>query len=313
MPIFWRMVFLFAFILIGFILAKTKKLPENSPSVLSKLENYVFVPALVMSTFLERGSVETLSSAWKYLVGGAVLTLALIPLSLWIVRVCFKEYSLRNWTAYGLIFSNFGFMGNAIVSAVFPEIFFEYTMFTLPMWFLIYLWGVPTLLIGDEKKTGVQDRIKSFINPMLIAMLIGLVIALTGLKLPEAVGSVIDVSAECMSPLAMILTGMIIATIQIKPLVKNWQLYAITFVRLLAFPLLYILVFAFIPQGSFLTQTMLVCGMCTMSMPMGLNAIVIPSAYGKDVSYSAGLVFVTSLLSMITIPLLFMLFSAVVI
>ena len=53
--------------------------------------------------------------------------------------------------------------------------------------------------------------------------------------------------------------------------------------------------------------------MCAISMPMGLNAIVVPSAYGKDTTYCAGLVFLTSVLSIITIPLLFMLFSAVVI
>ncbi len=312
-PIMWQMLFLFAFIIIGFVLAKIKVMPDNSSTVLSKLENFIFVPALVMNTFIERGSVDALASSWKYIVGGAGITIVLIPIAYLIVKLCYKDKYLQNVTAYGLIFSNFGFMGNAVVSAIFPEIFFEYTMFTLPMWTLIYLWGVPTLLIGDGKRTTIKDRLKAFVNPMLIGMLIGLIIGLSGLVLPNAIGSVIKVSADCMSPVAMIFTGMVISKIKIMPLIKNWQLYVITFIRLAVFPLIFILIFAFVPQGNFLNETLLICAICALSMPMGLNAIVIPAAYSKDTTYPAGLLLSTCVLSIISIPLIFTLFSVVVI
>ena len=73
---------------------------------------------------------------------------------------------------------------------IFPEIFFGYTIFTLPFWFMIYLWGVPVLLISDDdfkEKVGFATRLKSFVNPMLIAMLMGIVLGITGwggVKLP---------------------------------------------------------------------------------------------------------------------------------
>ena len=61
-------LFLFGLIVIGYILVKTKVLPESSASILSKLENTVFIPALVMKTFIENFTIERISVAWKLLL-----------------------------------------------------------------------------------------------------------------------------------------------------------------------------------------------------------------------------------------------------
>lgn len=317
-PILNQMLFLFAFIVIGFILAKWKFIPEESPRVLSKLENILFIPALVMGTFINNCNPQVLASVWKLLVMSAAMLAVLIPLSILAAKLCFKEKFLRNIASYGLAFSNFGYMGNAIVSAVFPNIFFEYLIFTLPLWFMIYLWGAPVLLIlgssdGEEKQTAAT-RLKAFLNPMFICMFIGLILGLTGwgLKLPSSILSVIEVSGNCMSPVAMLLTGMVIGKCDLLQLLKKWRIYIITAVKLILYPLLYILVFAFVPQSSFVSETFLICGMCFACMPVGLNAIVVPAGYGKDTSDAAGMALISHLLSVITIPLAFMLFNTVV-
>ena len=85
-----------------------------------------------MYTFINNCTIEVLSSVWQLLVLSFVLVFLLIPISLFFARICFKEDFVRKIATYGLAFSNFGFMGNAIMNAVFPEIFFEYTIFTLP-------------------------------------------------------------------------------------------------------------------------------------------------------------------------------------
>lgn len=314
-PILTQMLVLFAFIAIGFLLYRIKVIPDNGTVVLSKLENTIFVPALVMGTFIANCTVENLGTLWRLLTVSCILLVVLLPLSFLFAKViCRQDDFLKKIAVYGLEFSNFGFMGNAVVKGVFPEIFFEYTVFTLPFWFAIYAWGVPTLLIaesgqGDGKR---PSRLKNFINPMLIAMLIGMVIGLTGLPLPAAVTGAVDTLANCMSPVAMILTGATVAKADIKALLKKPWLYELSAVRLALFPLLYILVTAFLPKGSLLTPTVLICGMCMTAMPMGLNAIVVPAAYGKDTSQAAALAIVTHLLSVISIPLLFLLFNAVV-
>ena len=315
-PIFNQMIFLFSFIAIGLVLSKCKFLPDNAAKTISKLENMVFVHCLVMYIFIQNCNVKTLSSVWKLLVLAFVMVLMLIPISILVAKICFKENYLRKIATYGLTFSNFGFMGNAIMSAIFPDIFFEYTIFTLPFWFMIYLWGVPVLLISSDtnEKVSFSKRVKAFLNPMLVAMFIGLILGLTGwgLKLPSGILSVIKVSGDCMSPLAMLLTGITIGQTDIFVLIKKWRIYLTSAIRLLVYPLVVLLILMVLPKNSFFTTTFFKCAICMTSMPMGLNAIVVPAAYGKDTTDAAGLALISHLFSIGTIPLMFMLLKILV-
>ena len=294
--------FLFGFIVIGYILVKFKVLPENSSAVLSKLENTVFIPALVMGTFIENFTTERIVAAWKLLSVSFIIAFIAIPFAILISKLITKDRYIQKIYTYGLSFSNFGFMGNAVVSSLFPDIFFEYLIFTLPLWMLIYLWGVPRLLIIDSgKKYTFKESLRSFVNPMFIAMLVGIVIGLLKIRLPGWTMSLIDVSGDCMSPIAMILTGVVIASISLKNTFINVRIYIVSFIRLIIMPVLFIAMASFFKMPD----TTYICALCSLAMPLGLNTIVIPSALGKDTTVAAGMAVISHLLSIITIPLIF--------
>lgn len=296
-------LFLFGLIVIGYILVKTKVLPENSASILSKLENTVFIPALVMETFIENFTGERISVAWKLLLCSFLLTLIVILISILVSKIAAKDIYTQKIYTYGLTFSNFSFMGNAIVSSLFGDIFFEYLIFTLALWMLIYLWGVPRLLLFDsDKKQTFRENMKAFLNPMFISMIVGMIIGLIRIPIPSWIESIISVSANCMSPIAMILTGIAISFISLKDTFKNMKIYLLSIVKLIIMPLLFIGVTHFLKLPS----TVYICSLCVLAMPFGLNTIVIPSAAGKDTSVAAGLAVVSHLLSCITIPVVFM-------
>lgn len=305
-----QMICLFALIVVGFIVSKWRFVPENTSQVLSKLENILFVPALVMGTFIDNFTLSSLSSMWKIFVLGFVVVFFFIALSIIVARICYKEDYLRKIATYGLAFSNFGFMGNAIMSAVFPEIFSQYVVFTLPFWFMIYIWGAPVLLISGSnngEKVSIKQRLKSFANPMLIGMFIGMIIGLTGLPIPKGIRSAITDLGKCMSPLAMVLTGMVIGKTDVWELLKRWRLYLTSGMKLLVYPAIMLAILALLPINGFFNVTFLRCAACVACMPMGLNTIVIPAAYGKDTTDAAGLALVSHLFSVGTIPLTFML------
>jgi len=294
--------FLFGFIIIGFILAGRKILPEGSAAVLSKLENTVFIPALVMGTFIENFTIERISSAWQLIVISSVIALVAIPFAILVSKLVTKDKYIQKIYTYGLSFSNFGFMGNAVVSSLFPDIFFEYLIFTLPLWILIYLWGVPRLLIADSgKKQTFRESLKSFVNPMFVAMLIGMIIGLLKIPLPAWMVSLITVSGNCMSPVAMILTGVVVSSISLKKTFTNVRIYIISIVRLIIMPV----VFVWVASLFNIPQSIYICALCSLAMPLGLNTIVIPSALGKDTTIAAGMAIISHLLSCITIPLIF--------
>ena len=140
-------------------------------------------------------------------------------------------------------------------------------------------------------------------NPMFVAMLAGMVIGIFGIPLPKWFVSVVDVSGDCMSPVAMLLTGITVSTINVKKTFTDVKTYIISVIRLIVFPLVFVAVAKLVPMS----EAIYICALCSLAMPLGLKTIVIPSAYGKDTSVAAGMAVISHLLSCITIPLLFML------
>lgn len=299
-----QMAFLLILIVIGYLLSKFNAVPSNAATVLSKLENTVLIPALVMGTFVENFTVERLGAAWKLLLAGSVVLAVTIPLAIWMAHLCAKDGYTRKIFTYGLAFSNFGFMGNAIVSVLFPDIFLDYLIFTLPFWIAIYLWAVPALLITESgKRRTFKENLKSLVNPMFLAMLIGMLIGLAKIPLPTWLRSVISASGSCMSPIAMLLTGMTVASIHLRATFRKVDIYVVSLLRLVAFPLVGVGILSLLPVPS----TIAICTVCALAMPLGLNTIVIPSAYGKDTSTAAGMALISHILSCVSIPLIFML------
>lgn len=323
-----QMIFLFTLILIGYILVKTGILEASSASVLSKLENNLFIPALIAGTFITNFTASTLASAWKILLFSLILELILIPIMVLISRKCSPDPYLQKICTYGLCFSNFGFMGNAVVKAIFPDLFTEYILFTLPLWSCIYLWGVPTLLIPNEDaetasissipegelsspestslrkpRSTLRSRLKSFCNPMFAALLIGMIIGLAGLPIPAPIRSVLTVCGDCMSPMAMLLTGITIGGMNLKGTLRESSIYVSTFLRLLVLPAVFLGLFQIIS----VPDTLVICTICSLAMPLGLSTVVIPAGYGKDTSVAAGMALVSHLASMVTIPIVFLL------
>ena len=298
--------FLFLFILMGYLLARKKLIPDNSQAVLSKLENYVFIPALVLSTFIGNFTPEKITVAAELLLGSLGLGLIAIVLSLLCVRFCSRDPYERSIYTYGLCFSNFGFMGNAVVSALFPDIFMEYLIFTLPLWSLIYLWGVPVLLLGDSgSKPTLAQRLKNFVNPMFVCTLLGMLIGILGIPVPEFIGSAVSAAGSCMSPIAMLLTGMTIARFDLKAVLGIKSVYLVTALRLLVYPLVFIGVMLLVPMEPVFAT----CALCSLAMPLGLNTIIIPSALGKDTKVASGMALVSHVLSCVTIPAVLMFFE----
>ena len=308
-----QMGYLFLLIALGFVLAKLKAVPDNAATVLAKLENNLFIPALVLGTFINNFTVDKLSSYIPSIAVCLVITAVMIPVAFGLSKLCSKDAYVRNFYVYGFTFSNFGFMGNAVVMAVFPDIFAEYIVYCLPMWAFIYMWGVPSLLIPSEgEKKSIRERFRAFLNPMFVSIFAGMILGILFGKfpivLPGFVNNVIDVCGDCMSPVAMLLTGITVARMDFKKTFADLGIYLASVLRLLVLPVIAIFAFSLL---DFVPETAVTCAVCAMSMPLGLNTIVVPSAYGKDTSVSTGMALVSHTLSCITIPLMFLLMETV--
>jgi predicted permease len=315
------------YMIIGFVIVKLGIVDRKSTTLLSKLENNVFLPALVLYTFIENFNIASLSQSWKLLLFSLVAEIVIIPIAILSAKLVTTDGFIRRMYIYGLSFANFGFMGNAVVQALFSSAFYQsYIIFTLPLWTLIYIWGVPSLLVERAesapeatRKEKLLKSLKPLLNPMFISLLIGAVIGITGvgevlLSLNDGKGifltQVIKVCGDCMSPIAMIMTGITFAFIDIKKVLAEISIYVVTALRLIVYPLVfggmawlvnnYVIAFE---------DTIFKCFIISLAMPLGLNTIVIPAAYGRDTSVPAGMALVSHSLSIATIPLIMMIFG----
>jgi predicted permease len=196
-------------------------------------------------------------------------------------------------------------MGTAVVSTLMPELFMSYLILCTPMWVVNYSWAIPALLIPSEKTKGFS--FKNLLNPLFIAMIIGIVIGMTRLPIPSFLEVSIDSLSKCMSPSTMLLTGMCVAKIDIKTVLKIKSIYVLTALRLLTIPSIFLLVLL-VHKFDYGVS---LCILAVLSMPLGLNGVVIPEAHGQDTSEASGMAIVSHLASALTIPLMFTLFDLI--
>lgn len=311
-----QMLVMLLCMIIGFVLNKGGLLPNNSATVISKLEQYIFVPALTISTFMNYCTIQSLSEQYVLIIYSLIALAIALCISLPLSKAFAKkdEYK-RSIYKYALTFGNFGFMGNAIVPAILGEQFlYPYMMFTIPLNVAVYTWGIMILVPKGEEK---QSILKSLINPIFISLIIGAALGLSGLAqyLPTFAVRSIDYAKSCMAPLAMILTGFVIGGYDIKGLLSDKKIYIATALRLFVFPAFFITVLylggSLIGTNKEALVLPLSLTLFAFATPLGLNTVVFPAAYGGDTKTGASMAMISHTLCVISIPIMYALLTAI--
>lgn len=297
-----QMFVLFTFMALGYFLNWKGILPLNTSIAVSRLETNVLVPCLVFNTFYKYCTIENMKEKWLYIVYGTAIMLVSIVLGVVLSRVFAKDDYLRKIYTYSFAVANFSFMGNAVVLGIFGEdVLFDYMIFTLPLCLYVYSFGTASL-IPKEKDKGFSFKV--FLNPICVSMLLGALAGLSGIPLPKFLVTSIAQAGACMSPLAMILTGFVVANYSFKTLASKGRIYVASILRLIVIPLVFVLVLKLLNTDS----TIIMLTLCATAMPLGLNTVVFPAAYGGDTTPGASMALISHIMSIITIPIMFSLF-----
>ena len=292
------MLFMFLFMLLGYTLRKRRLIPENSSSVLSKLENLVFMPCLVLNTFMTRCTIDNLTSKITFLLYSLFSLGIALGLALILTPFFAQKKEERGIYRYSFMVANIAFMGNAVVEGIFgEEILFDYLMFTLPINLFLNSIGISWLMPGD----GQMSWRRKWLGPINLASIAGVILGLTALPLPRPLPAVIASGSACMAPVAMILTGFIIGGYPLRQLVSAGRIYLVAAYRLLFMPFLFAVLASLVRLPDDIRHVLI----CAYSMPLGLNTIVIPAAYDSDTSIGASMAFISNLMALVTIPLVF--------
>lgn len=308
-----QMLLIFILIMVGFILRKKSILPENSGTVMAKMETWIFCPALVLVTQMRKCTVETFSNNATLILYGLVIIVCAIALAYLLSRVFVRnaktpeELYQRNIYTYALTFGNYGYVGNMIILGVWgEEMFFKFSLFTFFVAIFCSSWGLYVLIPKDQGASLFENLKKGLLTPPIVGLVIGAVLGITGIAkyVPDFVTGALDDAGKCQGPVAMILAGFIIGGYNFKELFANVKVYIVSFVRLICIPAAMMLVLKVLGTDDILMTLALI----TFATPLGMNTIVYPAAYGGDTKTGASMTMISQVLSVITIPLMYLVF-----
>ena len=293
--VFEQVAILMLFCLAGFVLSKAKIVNPEHGKTLSGLEVYLFMPCVSFRTFSTRFTMAYLQEKYLLLVVSVGLLLLLVLLAKPLSRILAPEGYERSVTEFSLIVPNCAYMGYALAGSLFgPDVLLDVMIFALPISTYIYTFGYNLLL--ERKDT--KFSLKKIFTPVVIGMLAGCVVGLSGIAVPEFLGQVTEKSAACMAPVAMLLIGITLSQFRLRELLSMKRVYAIAAIRLLVIPLLVFGLLKLLKLDFLLLPAVLI-----HCMPCGMNSIIFPKLVGRDCRSAAATVMVSTLLSLITIPL----------
>ena len=296
LPTLNQMLYLFLCMLIGWGIHKMKLLPENADTTLSKFLNFVVMPALIINSFYNHCTIANLAANGTAVLY-SVIYYGVCALLGWLLGPLFtrQEESVGLYR-YSIMITNMGFMGNALILGIYGDAqLFRYLVFSLPGTILVYSIGV-VWLTGGKKKFSL----KSFLNPMFGFLLLGILLGLVHPPLPSFVTSTISALSGCFSPLAMVVTGFVIAKFRIPDLLKVKPVYALTLLRTILLPILFFFIFKAVGTPA----DILTLIVFSAAMPLGLNTIIFPAAYGGDLTTGASMAVISNIVGLISVPLI---------
>lgn len=292
-----QIALMFTFMLVGYAMRKSGIFPESTSKVLSTLLVNVCLTGMVFSTCYNQVTIDNMSSNGKAVLVGVAMMFAAYFISMGLAKLFTKDSFERNVYKYAYTAPNFGYMGYPLVQAVFgDEVLMLFMMFALPLNVFIYTKGVS--LLCPQKKSGVIQVLK---QPTIIALIVGTALGLSGIKLPEVVDKIATSASDCMAPVAMMIAGCVMAEKPLKTLISDGKVYISSFVKLIVFPLLAFFALKFLKVDPTITLVAAIL----WAMPFGMNTVVFPEAYGGDGRKGAQLSFVSHILSIISIPIVF--------
>lgn len=305
LTIFWQVITMFLLAAVGFVMFRTGKISREGSKALGNILIYLSLPCVIINSFLVERTPETLTG----LLVSTLTAAALIALSVVVSRQTLGRNAIDNFAGS---FSNPGFFGAPLIIASIGESgVFYIAAFIAFLNLMQWTYGVYLLENSDENGMLVKGRTggispKALLArlvkaPFMVAILIGLVLFLTGLPLPNLVKKCVSSIAGLNTPIAMFTIGIYMAQTDILKMFARKRLYWVAAVRMVIIPLVSLVLLSLLP-GSMrdLKLAVLIAAAC----PVGSNVAVYAQLHNRDYPYAVETVVISTLLSILTLPLI---------
>jgi len=285
---------------IGFIGRKMTIFNDSANQVMTQLMLYITLPALILFSLNTDFSIELLIDlSWLVSMSFFILSISVVVAFLLRKRAALPPSQKSVYESL-IIFGNQGFIGFAVSYILMSDQGIIYlTLFNICYLVLIWTYGI---YLFTKKEQIVNWRIL-FLNPGILATLIGLCILFLPFSLPTVIISTLEDVGKMTIPLSMILIGSMLADIRLQDMrryFKNIYIWIAAFYKLLIIPL-FLLIFIFLHVPF----PLLTIAVLTAAMPSASTTSVYAQKFGGDTAFSSFGVMLSTLLCILTIPFLY--------
>jgi predicted permease len=304
-----KLIGIFIIILIGYIAAKAGWITQDSTKSLSRILINIASPCLILYTMTHFTAQE---GTW--VLAGWVL--ALLAVFYVLCTLAGRLYSRltrvpepdRGIYTFSLTYTNNGFLGLPMAQILFgaeSEGFFLMIIGNLFGLILFFSAGILTITQNTGHKRTIREFIKPLINVPIFAALSGIALMLLNVKLPVPINETLLILGNMMIPLAMLIVGAQLAGSRIRDVLREKKYYSLTALRLVVIPATVFILLTLFQVPPLATAAVVL----TAALPSAALAVVFAEEYNKNTKLAAEIVFVTTLFSVITLPVVMTLIS----
>ena len=270
-----QIVELFLMILMGYVIVKLGLVTDDDSKILSKIVLYIVIPCVMINAFQIDCTPDKVQGMFLALVASVVLQVLLL-IAVWMMG--------KEWVVFGCVFM-------AVQ--------------------LIFMWTHGKYIISSGDRI---DWRKIVLNINMIAIFIGAVLFLLKIHLPEIVDGTLHAVGSTIGPVSMIVTGMLIAGMNLRDIFTNRRVYVVTFLRLLLVPVLALIILkisglvTWHPQG----EKILLVTFLAVITPSASTITQMCQVYGGNSKYSSAINVMTTLLAIVTMPIMVLLYQKII-
>ena len=293
------MLTLFALVVVGYIAGKLGYLGGDFDRQLSRLVINITCPALILSSAMT-GELPDRQYILPLLLISVVTYLLLAGAGFLLPRYLTNDKNHQGPIGFALIFGNVGFMGYPVVASIFGhEAVFYAAVLNVVNTFAVFTIG--TILInGTSSEKERFEKKVLYSTPMLAAYLTMGIVALRIDNIPEAISQPLTMLGNITVPVALLIIGSSMSQLSLRTMLGNRTVYATTLLRLAILPVGVHFLMRLVGFDPFVVNI----NTLVIAMPVATYGTILCLKYGKDTTMITEVTFITTLASMVTIPLL---------
>lgn len=279
---------------VGLIARKTGTITEAGKKSITDLIINIILPCNIIHSFMIEFSYSIFISCGVVLIISILIQVMCTAIS----RFCYNKVSggKKEVLQYATVCSNAGFMGNPIAESVFGSIGLLYaSIYLIPLRIVMWSAGVSYFTHTTDKKTLIK-RVAT--HPCIVAVYIGLFLMITQIQLPSFVDKTVSTIGGCTTAMSMFIIGAILAEVNVKTVISKVTLLY-SGLRLGIIPLVVFAGCMVFRVNPLLTGVSVVLA----GMPAGTTTAILAAKYGGDEKFATKCVVLSTVLSLITIPI----------